>query len=193
MKSMRTKSFLKTFSWVIVGIAIGVASAYLILELGVGVERVKNGIWKTSLVMSSERGNPYTRAWVAKNFLYALNSSEAIYFETDVDDEGRKLDRGYSYKVVGKDLPARWWSITVYGEDNFLIPNEYDKYSVTSANVVRRNGSWTVYISKDPREENWIPLRGEGGFIIVIRLYNPDPAVYENLGKLELPRVIREG
>ena len=179
--------------WVVVGVAIGVASAYLALELGVGVEWVHVGAWKTSLAMSSERANPYTRAWVAKNFLYVLNASETIYFETDRDDEGRKLDRSYSYKVVGKDLPARWWSITVYGEDNFLIPNEYDKYSVTSANVVRHDGTWTIYISRDPKGENWIPLRGYGGFVIVIRLYNPDPTVYENLQGLELPRVIREG
>ena len=178
----------------VVGIAIGMASAYLAIELGVGVEWIEVGSWRTSLAMSSERANPYTRAWVAKNFLFVLNSSETIYFETDRDCEGRRLDRSYDYKVVGKDLPALWWSVTVYGEDNFLIPNEYNKYSISSARVVKHDdGSWTIHISKDPKGENWIPLRGEGGFVIVLRLYNPDPSVYEGLSKLELPRVVREG
>jgi hypothetical protein len=194
---MRVRSVLWVILWIGVGIAIGIASALIALELGIGVEwvEIEIGEWRISLLAGSIYANPYTRAYFAKNFLYLLNSSETIYFEAHSDSDGRRLDRSCDYKVVGKDLPTRWWSVTVYGEDNFLIPNEYNKYSVSSASAVRSNSSWVIYISKEPKGENWIPLRGDGGFIVVLRLYNPDPIVYEKLrsGSLELPKIIREG
>ncbi|MCQ4152960.1 MAG: DUF1214 domain-containing protein [Archaeoglobi archaeon] len=177
---------------ILIGIALGIISAYLILCLSPSFLWIQNGPWKTSMVAGSHQADPYTRAIVAKNYLYILNKSEAIYFIADTDGE-RRLNRNCDYRVEGIDLPARWWSITVYGEDNYLIPNEYNKYSVTSANVVRHNGNWTVYISKNPKGENWIPLRGDGWFYITLRLYNPDKTVYENLNSLKLPKIILEG
>jgi len=177
---------------ILLGAVLGVVSAYLVLSLTPDFLWIKNDPWKTSMVAGSEQADPYTRAIVAKNYLYMLNRSEAIYFIADTDGE-KKLERNCDYRIEGKDLPARWWSITVYGDDKYLIPNEFGKYSVTSANVVRHNGSWTIYISKNPKGENWIPLRGDGGFYITLRLYNPDLTVYENLERLELPKIILEG
>jgi len=183
---------MKLLACALVGIIFGIASAYLVINFSPAFLWIQNGVWKTSLVAGSENADPYTRAIVAKNYLYVLNKSEAIYFIAESDGE-RKLSRNCDYRVVGKDLPARWWSITVYGEDNFLIPNEYNIYSVTSANVVKKNDSWTIYISKKPKGENWIPLSGEGGFYITLRLYNPDQKVYERVESMELPKIIREG
>ncbi|MEM0301780.1 MAG: DUF1214 domain-containing protein [Archaeoglobaceae archaeon] len=175
----------------LLGIALGVISAYIMISLAPEFLWVHNGVWKTSLVAGSEKADPYTKAIVAKNYLYVLNKSEAIYFIADSDGE-RKLDRSCDYKIVGKDLPARWWSITVYGEDNFLIPNEHKIYSITSANVVKNGDLWEVYISKDPKGKNWIPLRGEGNFYITLRLYNPEKIVYDKIAEIELPKIMKE-
>ncbi|MCX8172828.1 MAG: DUF1214 domain-containing protein [Archaeoglobaceae archaeon] len=181
-----------TISYVLLGLTFGISSAYIMLSIAPMFLWVQNDVWRTSLLAGSEQADPYTRAIVAKNYLYVLNRSEAIYFIATSDGE-RDLERECDYKIVGKDLPARWWSITVYGEDNFLIPNEYGKYSITSANVVKKDASWTIYVSKEPKGDNWIPIRGEGKFYLTLRLYNPEKIVYEKIDRIELPKIIREG
>lgn len=180
--------------WVsaLLGVVIGVLSANLVINLAPSFLWVQNDVWRTSLVAGSEQADPYTRAIVAKNYLYILNRSEAVYFIATSDGE-RELDRNCDYRLVGKDLPARWWSITAYGEDNFLIPNEHNIYSVTSSNVVKNGASWEIYVSKEPKGKNWIPLRGEGKFYLTLRLYNPESIVYEKVTEIELPKIIREG
>ncbi|MEM3896954.1 MAG: DUF1214 domain-containing protein [Archaeoglobaceae archaeon] len=174
------------------GVLIGILTAILVINMAPDFLWIQNGVWKTSIVAGSEQADPYTRAIVAKNYLYVLNKSEAVYFIATSDSE-KELDRNCDYRIVGKDLPARWWSITVYGEDNFLIDNEHKIYSVTSANVVKRGDSWEIHISREQKGENWIPLRGEGKFYLTLRLYNPESIVYERLKEIELPKIIREG
>lgn len=183
---------MKMIFYALLGIAIGISSAYLLLSISPDFLWIQNGVWRTSLVAGSEQADPYTRAIVAKNYLYILNRSEAIYFIAESDGE-RELKRNCDYKIVGKDLPSRWWSITIYGEDNFLIPNEHNIYSITSANVLKEGDHWQIHVSRDPKGKNWIPLRGEGKFYITLRLYNPEKDVYEKIKEIELPSIIREG
>ncbi|MCS7144247.1 MAG: DUF1214 domain-containing protein [Archaeoglobaceae archaeon] len=182
---------MKMIFYALLGVAIGMMSVYLVLSISPDFLWIQNDVWRTSLVAGSELADPYTRAIVAKNYLYVLNRSEAIYFIAKSDGE-KELDRGCDYKIVGEDLPARWWSLTVYGEDNFLIPNEYGKYSITSANVVKKGEVWEIHISREPKGDNWIPLRGEGKFYITLRLYNPENVVYEKIKEIRLPKIIRE-
>ncbi|WP_456467967.1 DUF1214 domain-containing protein, partial [Archaeoglobus sp.] len=74
------------------------------------------------------------------------------------DSNFRPLKLECDYRIEGGNLPARWWSITVYGSDLFLIPNELDQYSFTSTNIKKDGERWTILLSKEPREGNWIPL-----------------------------------
>lgn len=78
-------------------------------------------------------------------------------------------------------------------EDNYLIENEFKIYSVSSANIAKNGETWEVYISKEKKGLNWIPLRGNGGFYITLRLYNPESFVYDKLHEIELPKIIKEG
>ena len=63
---------------------------------------------------------------------------EAIYFVAGTDDDGDPLMANQEYEVVlvaTTRLPARWWSITAYGKDHFLIKNRLNKFSVNVRNV----------------------------------------------------------
>ncbi len=183
---------MKLWLFALVGVAIGFFTASVAINVAPDLLWVQNDVWMTSLVAGSEQADPYTRAIVAKNYLYILNRSEAVYFIAKSDGE-KELDRNCDYKLVGRDLPARWWSITAYGEDNFLIPNEHNVYSITSANVVKNGDSWEIHVSKEQKGKNWIPLRGEGKFYLTLRLYNPHSVVYDKITEIELPKIIREG
>ena len=100
----------------IAGVVAGVISALLVIYLTPNVFWVQNDVWKTSLLFGSEKADPYTRAIIAKNQLYVLNRSEAVYFIANSDGE-RRLNRNCDYRMVGGDLPA------MFIPDNSLIPD----------------------------------------------------------------------
>ena len=95
-------------------------------------DSVADGPWKTSLVAGSPQSDPYTRARVALHGLLALNRKETIYYTATEDSDGAKLDGNCRYEVRGRDPNTRWWSITAYGADDYLIPNPGNLYSVSA-------------------------------------------------------------
>jgi hypothetical protein len=89
----------------------------------------------------------------------------------------------------GLDPPARWWSITAYGADDFLIPNTADRYSASMNSVTRRkDGTFAVTLSQQQPEGDWIPVAA-GHFDLTIRLYNPQAEVAADLARVVLPTI----
>ena len=70
-----------------------------------------------------------------------------------------------------------FWSVTAYGEDNFLIDNPISRYCVNDRSGRHRNpdGSIDVTLSKDAPEDttNWLPVSDEK-FHLFLRIYKPD-------------------
>ncbi|MEO1655999.1 MAG: DUF1214 domain-containing protein, partial [Bacteroidota bacterium] len=53
---------------------------------------------------------------------------------------------------------ARYWSITLYGEDLFLIPNEANRYNINGQDVqYDAEGNFSFVISPEKKEEPWLP------------------------------------
>jgi hypothetical protein len=180
---------LKIFCILAVGIALGLAATWATVIHSNKSGGVSNGPWRTSHYAGSREGNPYLRAYIAVHGLLALGREETIYYTAADDSEGQTLDGNCSYRVEGRDLPARWWSITAYGADDFLIPNPADRYSVSMNSVARRaDGTFAVTLSKKQAEGGWIPVTG-ARFDLTIRLYNPQAAVVADSGHLTLPTI----
>jgi hypothetical protein len=177
-------------------IALGLASAVQAVRSGLSGGEVSNGPWRTSFVTGSSDADLYTRARVAVGGLLALAPSETVYWNAELDTEGRALDAGCDYRVEGEELPARWWSVTAYGADHFLIANDAGRFSFSQTTLAREpGGAWTMRVSSEPQEGNWLPSGGAGArgpFALTLRLYNPEPAVYEQPATLALPRIARE-
>ncbi len=161
---------------------------------------IKNGPWITSLETGSEEASIYQRARIARYGLWALDKSEAIYYVAMTDSDEKLLDYKCNYKIEGGDLPACWWSITVY-KDLYLIPNNENRYSYSKTNIVNNtDGTWTIKLSAEQQESNWLPLgdeapqRGEekGEICLTLRLYNPDPEVLAYPDTIQLPHIVRE-
>ncbi len=86
------KELLKILAKVLLSMAVAsvlaYASAYFILGR-VGVSgNVRNGIWETDLSYGGESAGLYQRAQVALYGLFALNSTETVYFITKTDSDG---------------------------------------------------------------------------------------------------------
>jgi len=175
------------------GGAIGIGSALLTVKIGAGLGGVKNGPWRTNPTIGSRQANIYTRAIVAVHGLFALNRTETIYYTAAADDSGNRFNGDHTYRIEGKAPEARWWSITAYGADNYLIPNELNRYSFSGNSVTcDAGGKFTIYLSKTPKPGNWLPLGNRKRFVLSLRLYNPGESIRNNLATAALPHIIKE-
>ena len=178
----------------IVALILGSFTAWLGVFKISHVTYIKNGAWRINTAIGSREVDIYTRAYVAAKLLFALNKSEALYYTAFTDDEGIPLSTNCNYRIEGKDLDAGWWSITVYGPDQFLVPNKQNRYSYTNDELIsNEKKNYVIHLSSNPKEGNWLPTGKQGSFNLVLRLYNPAPSIYKNLATCELPRIIKEG
>jgi hypothetical protein len=166
-------SALKILAVLVVGTAIGLFATWIIVFRGGMPSAIANGPWRTSLATGSEQGDPYTRASVAVHGLLALSRIETLYFTATQDSDGNSLDGRCTYVVSGRDPDARWWSVTAYGSDDYLIANPAHRYSVSATSVARnKDGSFAIAVGGERKDTNWIPT-ADGPFALTLRLYNP--------------------
>jgi len=186
--------FLKGLSVVAGGVLLGLFVTWLTIVRGAGMGGdVTDGPWRTSLLTGSTEGGMALRATIALHGLFALNRHETIYYTATTDSAGKKLDGACRYTITGRDLPARWWSITAYGADDFLIANKFQRYSVSKTSVVRgADGRFTVTASEDASAANQVAT-GDGAFSLTLRLYNPDPSVADDPAHVALPEIRESG
>ena len=143
---------------------------------------IHNGSWFTTRYAGSADADARTRALVAATGLLALGREETVYFRLHEDSEGRPLSSDHDYVLKGAALPARWWSLTLYDGDNFLNPDADGPYSVKSTTLeTAEDGSIEIILSSDPHEGNWIDMGTGQNMSLSMRVYNPDPALVDNL------------
>lgn len=186
------RTVLKILGVLVLGTLLGLAATWATVIRGGLGGAVSDGPWKTSLTAGSSEGSLYQRASVAVHGLLALNRSETIYYTANTDSAGAPLNGACRYAIQGRDPPARWWSITAYGADDYLIANPAGRYSV-SKNSVERTTDWayTVRVATRGSGANWIPV-GDGPFSLTLRLYNPEAKVAADPAHVALPSITRE-
>lgn len=184
---------LRLLAAVVLAVVLGLGSAYVAVRTAIrGDAAVENGPWGTSLVTGGTDADAYTRTLVALTGLLALNKDETIYYGAAKDSAGDELDGDCAYRIEGRDVDARWWSITVYGNDHFLIDTPSRRYSISKTNVVRAaDGAITVRLSTVEESGNWIATSADG-FELMLRLYNPGASVKDNPAGVALPAIVKE-
>jgi hypothetical protein len=180
----------KILAVLVIGTMLGVLATWVTVDR-IGRSNVSDGPWKTNLAAGSTQSNPYQRAFVAIHGLFALNRTEAVYYTAATDSGGHRLDGSCRYEVTGHEPDARWWSITAYGADEYLIPNTADRYSVVKTTVAREaNGGLVVQIGGVASGDNWIPVE-RGPFTLTLRLYNPGPDIQFDPAHAPLPALTK--
>ncbi|MEQ9518784.1 MAG: DUF1214 domain-containing protein [Parvibaculum sp.] len=190
---------LKLLGCLVVAVALGLGSAWWLINAGLG-SAVQNGAWATDPAIGATNADPYTRAAVARAGLLALNITETAYFTAVIDDSGEPLSTACTYKLTGATaLATRWWSITAYGADHYLIPNEAKQYSQAMNSVSpRTSGGFEISVGPDAEGADAIATGYSGTgvgdpFSLTLRLYNPSSAIYDHLASVALPRIVKEG
>lgn len=175
----------------VVGVVLGLAATWFMVTHGKLPNTVTDGSWHTSLAIGSADGNALTRALVAVHGLFALKHSETLYYNATTDDSGQRLDGRCTYRITGRDPATRWWSITAYGADDFLIPSADKRYAVSKNSVVRTaDGRFTIVVSAHASAANWIAVK-QTPFSLTLRLYNPAKQVAADPAHAHLPRIKR--
>lgn len=146
------------------------------------------GPWQYMGEPIAEFGTEYDyRAMVALKGLGANPISAAIYASANKDSDGNSLQAGGHYRVHFEkgELPPvlkdGFWSVTAYGDDDFLIPNDLNRYCINDRSpvVFNSDGSLDLILqpeapqNDDPLKANWLPT-GNGGFHLFLRIYCPD-------------------
>lgn len=128
----------------------------------------------------------YLRAYIGL-VLYAANvPQDAVYYETELFQGGS--DKVYQIFFPAGELPPanEFWSITMYSEEGYLVPNENGTYSVSSQQKLKygEDGSLHVTISMVPPADvsgtNWLPAPQAGeNFSLTLRIYWPQESVLD--------------
>lgn len=177
------KPILTYLLFAVIGIGIGGYSALSMAGLLPDNQRMGGSVevdgWFGNLDTGSEDASPYFRARLARTGLLALANSEAIYFSRAFDDSGQPFTENCTYRISGGQMPARWWSVTLYNADNFL-PDNTDgalSYDATKAG----NGRWQAIIAPQIPSggADWISSKAGGDFDLTFRLYVPDEGVVD--------------
>ena len=161
-----------------------------------------NGPWRVNPSMDLK--NTKQRALIAKVGLFALRESEVIYFTATMDSDGEPLSSQHDYVLEGSIPNARYWSYTLYGEDDFMIPNPDKIYGYNASSMTYKpkdknnpeiskvaQPTYTMHISEEQGGKNWIPSGDNDALALTLRLYNAAPEVYNNLTTIPLPSIRR--
>ena len=154
-----------------------------------------NGSWQFYGEPIAEFGTEYYyRALIAVAALAANPVSVAVYPRANVDSLGNHLNGNHHYRLHID--PANWpetkdygfWSVTLYGEDNFLYDNPLNRYNITDRDKweLNKDGSLDIYISHEQDTEhpnNWLPAPADD-FHLIFRIYNPVDRIAHNKWKM---------
>ena len=160
--------------------------------------RVAN-YWQMNTDTMGVYGNYYLkRAIVAQIGLGANLPEDAIYPFNLGDEAGRALNGANQYVIHfdKANLPpvGAFWSITLYDDDGFQVPNALNRFAVSSWMPFKFNtdGSLDLYFQNEnpgkDKEANWLPAP-KGAFTLTMRLYAPLPDALT--GKWNPPAVMK--
>lgn len=156
--------------------------------------------WSTPPAQLGDYGTHYNlRAVVAMVGLGANLPADATYPNTRVDSEGRPLHGSHRYRLhfAPGSLPpvTAFWSVTAYGDDDFLIANPLNRHALgdRDALVFNPDGSLDLWLQAEPPEParlaNWLPVKHGQPFLLNARLYGPKPPALD--GRWHMPPVQR--
>jgi len=192
---MVTRFLITILSGLVIGAIIALGLVFGPTELG----GIRVGSWYTNRHIGSVEASPLIRAIIARRGLLALRQSETIYFSADHDSSGVRFDAACSYRIVFEEAPqARWWSVTLYAEDEYLAVNGDAVHSVSADHATSfstdgpfpEGGFEAIIANSQTRSPAvWISSANSGAFNLTLRMYHPDEGVIMDAATAHLPQI----
>jgi hypothetical protein len=166
-------TFIKMFAAALAGACIGLITVDLTIGRDAGFGSAVAGPWTAWLKRGALDPDPYTRAAVARFGEIPLGPSEGLSFVAGVDSGGAKLDSACDYRISGKPLTARFWTLSLLN-DAGAPSSAPDARAVFSSQEVLRgeDGAFEIVASARARPGNWLNAEGAGHFLLMLNLYD---------------------
>ncbi|HEY5803450.1 MAG TPA: DUF1214 domain-containing protein [Lysobacter sp.] len=149
----------------------------------------RNG-WNRPATIGKYGDDFKTRTLIDLAGIWANSTDEVVYFKTDSDGTGTKLDGGNTYTMTfAKDeLPENhvkyFWSVIAVDSKEFhVIPNPKNRFLINKQSKLQygKDGSLTLYFApgkpKDAPDGNWLPTPKGQNYNLTFRTYGPDEAI----------------
>ncbi len=167
------RSLLNLLFIFIVALALGLSSAWYMIEEGSALTTSRVGPWSVWRSAGKPDADPYTKAHMARAGRLPITATSALYFFANGDETGNRLSSDCEYVVEGRPLNAAWWSLAVYDGTGRLIPNKAGRHSFNKSDVARRaDGSFRIVLARSARPGNWLPSAEQGSLKLLLRAYN---------------------
>jgi hypothetical protein len=178
-------------------IKVAIPATERLLDLGIKYRLPLRNGWAFSTELGAYGTDYGTRAAVAKYGLAANKPEEGLYMSATVDGAGKPLSGARRYELrfpAGGTPPVdAFWSVTLYGDDGFLVANPLARYSIgdrTRGLTRDADGGLTIRIQHEAPEgpeANWLPAPAST-FNLVMRAYQPRPELLD--GTYVMPPVV---
>lgn len=165
--------------------AIRIVPKLALLEMGLLLKKQKtNNGWLFFTKGVGNFGTDYKLRGMANLLGPGWNRpQDAVYPLSQKDAKGDAYDGSKNNYVIrfekGKLPPAdAFWSLTMYDEDFFFVPNAIQRYDLAQRDklVANADGSIDMYLQAESpgqgKEANWLPAP-KGKFQLVMRIYAP--------------------
>lgn len=182
-------------AFVMIAVVGGLGSSWYMIERGNGLTTKTFGPWTAWMTAGRRDADPYTRAHFMRRGMLPVSSALAITFEAVADSNGQRLHSSCEYLLEGEEPPARFWSLSVFDENGYLIPNPAERYSYNSATMLRTPGRrFSLALARSARPGNWLPTGGAGRISLMftveeMREVDSDPAKGRPWSPPEIKRV----
>jgi len=146
--------------------------------------------WTTANNCAAFGTDYFTRTAIAKSNILVNVGAETKYYYQDLDASGARLNGSGNYTITfAKDRmpPVKgFWSLTLYDEHHFFVPNALKRYSLGTKNKSLKynaDGSLTLYVQNaEPagdKKANWLPCP-KAIFCLYFRCYWPEEKSIKN-------------
>ncbi|HHN66509.1 MAG TPA: DUF1214 domain-containing protein [Thermopetrobacter sp.] len=166
---------LKFIITIILGLALGYASALHMAGGAAGSGAVRAGGWVIWPRAGAVDASPYAKLHYAARRILPPSHLHVLEFTARRDDTDTALDGDCHYVLTGKLPAAQWWRLTLAGADG-------DVSSISSFHALHdADGMTRVRIAATLRAGNWLKAPAGESFTLVLRLYGVSPLIRDRV------------
>lgn len=186
---MRFVLYLLTMIAVALGVGFGLSYYALTDGRLFGVAQL--GPWTAWPDVGVPTPNPYTRSHLAREAQIQLGQAEGLQFVATKDSDELPLMRNCSYRIDGRTPLATFWTLVAVDEAGVNIASPDGEIAMHSGGIARGNdGSMAINVGTRLLPGNWLELRGNGPFELILTLY--DTAAFSGFSDdTSMPAILR--
>lgn len=174
----------------LVGLISGLALTYVTVSGEMLNTAYKSGSWRSWSAEGTQTFDPYSWAILSQRNEVPFDSASSIEFRSKTDINGDALRTACQYIVSGKVPQARIWTLSSVPLSETAAPQFEAQVSLSSRQVQYQvDGGFRILVNKDLSSGNWLAVKGDGQFELILRLYQTWLATSVTIQSEVLPEI----